>query len=256
MPKPEPPSAAWRIVLHPLTWGSYLPALGAAFLTAPWWLPAGLGALATVGLGAWWGRRWPLLRDRARFAAIQRWVAEEDADLEARLTEAAAGLDRPILSALGAGSAAQGIRLLQSLLADKRGLESTFLADGALTAEEEEVMELIEGLAKSVRDELGRLGDAARDRTLDEASVTTIRRAAAALHETAQSLQALAAVMVPPEPVTLPAPPPDPRTALRRYTESLEDRATQAQAVRRRLEEAWRSPTATLDGPALGPLAQ
>lgn len=253
MPKPEPPQAGWRIALHPATWGAYLPAVGAAtLLSAPWWLPLGLGALATAGLGAWWSRRWPLQRDRARFAAVQRWVTEEDADLEARIAEAAAQLDRPVLAALGGGeSAAQGIRLLQTTLAKKRELEAAFLADGILTADEEEVMDLIEGLAKGFRDELVRLGSSGRDRQQDEASIATVRHAARAIAETADALRSLAATLVPP---AAPAPEPlDNRAWMRRYIESLEDRAAQAAGVRRRLEEAMRSPTATLDGPALGP---
>lgn len=260
MARPDVQSAArqagWRVALHPLTWGAYLPAVAVAgLLTVPWWLPAGLGAAATAFVGVWWGRRWPLLRDRARFTAISKWVAQEDAALENDIAGAAAHLERGVLVSLsGSDSAAQGIRLLQTTLQKKRALEACFLADGVLTAEEEEVMETIKGLSVGMRDELLHLGQAERDRAADAAAIATLRRAAHAISQTADALDALATTLAP---RSAPAePPPDQRSRMRLYIEQLDDRAAQAMAVKRRLDEAMQMPTATLDGPLGLPLTQ
>lgn len=241
--------------MHPLTWGAFLPAAAVAgLLPAPWWLPAGLGAAATAFLGVWWGRRWPLLRDRTRFTAISKWVAQEDAALESDIAGAAAHLERAILAGLsGSDSAAQGIRLLQTTLQRKRALEACFLADGVLTAEEEEVMETIRGLSVGMRDELLHLGRAERDRTADATAIATLRRAAGAICQTADALDALATLARRPAAAESP---PDHRTRMRQYIEQLDDRVAQAVAVKRRLDEAMQLPTATLDGPLDAPLAQ
>lgn len=245
MPRPDHQSASrrasWRVALHPATWGAYLPAAAAAaFVTAPWWVPVGLGVGATAALAGWWHRRWPVLRDRTRFAQVSRWVAEEDAAFEGSISAAALNLERPLLARLsGQDSAAQGIKLLQTTLARKRALEACFLADGLLTAEEEEVMDMIEGLSSAFRDELVQLGRLDRDRTQDDASIATIRRAAHAIGQTAEAMDELAATLTP-KPVE--TQPPDNRTVMRHYIERLDERVAQARAVKQRLEGVLANP--------------
>lgn len=237
MPRPDSLAAAsrafGRILSDPVTWAPFLP-VGAAygFLGTPWWGALGLGLGVTAGVAAWWRRQWPLVRDQARFELLSEWLKTENEKLEAEITAASKRLDPRLLAAIGGGQVpSNGVRFLQSTLAWKRTIESRFLADGTLTADEEEVIDTVSGLALAVRDELTNLGDPARIVDGDSASVATMRRAAEAIRQTAEALDSLAQLVTP-------AAESANRVRMRQYIERLDERVEQAQAVKKRLQDA------------------
>ncbi len=224
-----------RIGFDPITWAPFL-LVGTAygFLGVPGPISLVMAAGLGVGLLAWWGRRWRWLCDRARLAIVQKWLESENAALRADLTEIVPRLPSDVLAAIGGtGSRAQTVALLLRTLEHKQALERRLFSDGVLTADEEEIIDTLAGLADSIRSELRSLANPARphaERDVeDPAAVVAVRQACETVRGTDEALDALAGVLAPERVVT-----PE-RSRMKEYVENLASRRQQAEAIRRRL---------------------
>ena len=224
-----------RVFGEPVTWVPFLPIAAAySFLDVPWLACAGAAAAVAAGLTVWWRAKWPSLRAASRIDVLRELCTADNADMQASLAPLIKQID-PAVFGMDGDARSATLSSLRNFTKKKQAIDDAIFADDDVTSIEMEIAVMVSDLCRAM---LGDLRKLAGTRLSDAEQARLAASVASALKAMERTNNEIETLLEPAHGLesSLGASTAEERAA------RLEERLTEARAIRRRLQRDMAGP--------------